>query len=37
MKRPDLYNNYNLNPPIHTVLVLVTFPRQGDIELGSYS
>jgi len=34
-KRPDLFSSHDLNPPIHTVLVVVPFPRQGDVGLGS--
>jgi hypothetical protein len=34
-KRPDLFSSDDLNPPIYTVLVVVPFPGQGDVGLGT--
>ena len=34
-KGPDLFSSHDLNPPIHTVLVVVPFLGQGDVSLGT--
>jgi hypothetical protein len=34
-KGPDLFSSHDLDPPIHTVLVVVPFPGQGDVGLGT--